>query len=219
VGRLTPLQQALLRALADFTPAWTLSGGGALVGFHADHRTTRDVDLFWRDRAELGPIGSQVAARLRSAGLRAETIQTGPSHQRYRVSDAESSVVLDLVAEPVPSIERPQVARLGDDSILVDTPHEILVNKLCALLGRSEIRDLEDVEALVASGEDLVRAVSDAPRKDAGFSPLTLAWVLRDFPVQRLAAASGAPAVRALALERAKDDLVARLLRIASPPA
>jgi hypothetical protein len=28
---------------------WTLSGGGALAGVHTQHRTTRDLDLFYRD--------------------------------------------------------------------------------------------------------------------------------------------------------------------------
>jgi hypothetical protein len=82
-----------------------------------------------------------------------------------------------------------QLAFVGDEVILVDAPHEILVAKLSALLGRSELRDLEDVRALLAAGGDLTGAIADAPRKDAGFSPPMLAWVLEQFPVEALARA------------------------------
>jgi hypothetical protein len=40
--------------------------------------------------------------------------------------------------------------------------------RVCAAL---ELRDLEDVRALLESGGDLERALADAPLKDGGFSP------------------------------------------------
>ena len=101
--------------------------------------------------------------------------------------------------------------------IAVDTPHEILVNKLCALLGRSELRDLEDVRVLLESGGDLERALADAPLKDGGFSPLTLAWVLRGFHPRALAPAVGMSQEAAETLERFKEGLVQQLLDPSSP--
>ena len=70
---------------------------------------------------------------------------------------------------------------VGGATFLVDTPHQILVNKLYALLNRSELRDIEDIEALLDGGGDLTRALEDCPRQDAGFSPMTLSWSLRSF--------------------------------------
>lgn len=43
---LSPLQWRILRALAVEDPPWSLTGGGALVGFHLHHRETRALDLF-----------------------------------------------------------------------------------------------------------------------------------------------------------------------------
>ncbi len=97
----------------------------------------------------------------------------------------------------------------------MDTAHQILVNELCALLGRSELRDLQDVEALLASGSDLARALEDAPGQDGGFSPLTLAWSLRQFPIPKLAKAVGWTDDAAAALARFRDELVDRVLRLA----
>ena len=47
MGQLSDLQSRVLVALAGLEPRWTLTGDGALVGFHLGHRTTRDLDLFW----------------------------------------------------------------------------------------------------------------------------------------------------------------------------
>jgi hypothetical protein len=80
------------------------------------------------------------------------------------------------------------------------------------LLGRSEVRDLVDVEALVRSGEDLSSAVADAPRRDSGFSPLTLAWVLRDWDVRKIALSAGLSDADAEPLERFRHSLIDRLI-------
>jgi hypothetical protein len=82
------------------------------------------------------------------------------------------------VADPFASVEAPRVVPLEPIVVLAASPHEILVAKLTALLGRSEIRDLVDVRALLEAGGDVDRALSDAPRTDASFSAMTLAWVL-----------------------------------------
>ena len=63
--------------------------------------------------------------------------------ERWReVRDGADSVLVDLVADPVPIAVAPQAIRLGGATIWVDTAHQLLVNKLCALLSRSELRDL-----------------------------------------------------------------------------
>jgi Nucleotidyl transferase AbiEii toxin, Type IV TA system len=99
-----------------------------------------------------------------------------------------------------------------DSNILVDTPRAILTEKLCALLERSELRDLIDVEALVRSGESLSSAVANAPRRDTAFSPLTLAWVLRDWQVRKIALSAGLSDADAESLEHFRQSLVDYLI-------
>lgn len=106
---------------------------------------------------------------------------------------------------------------LGKLSELVDSPHQILVNKLCALLGRSEPRDVEDIRVLLENGGDLPRALRDCPQQDAGFSPLTLAWTLRSLPVERLATALGWSVERIEAVTTFKQTLLEQLLQHARP--
>ena len=127
---------------------------------------------------------------LRAAGLDVHVLRTAPAFGELRVSDGRDACVVDLVAEPFAAIEPPEQAVVEGAAISVDSKREILASKLATLLERSEARDLVDVKALLDAGGDLQAGLRDAPKKDAGFSPLTLAWVLRDFDPR--------PAVKAL---------------------
>jgi len=216
-GALTPLQIRMLQILADLEPRWTLTGGGALVGFHLHHRATRDLDLFLHGQRTLEDYAARVSDRLQSQGLGVQSLQTGTSMHRLQVDEGGESVVLDLVAEPVPVVEPPLEVSLGNVSIRVDGRHEILVNKLCALIQRSELRDLVDVHRLLDSGGDLRRALEDAPRKDSGFSPLALAWSLKELPMSAQAKAEGWPEDRIESLEGFRNSFLAALADLTRP--
>lgn len=216
-GKLTSLQRRVLRLLADLAPPWTLSGGGALVGFYVGYRETRDLDLFWRNRAELGSVASEALQRLRADGLEADSVRTTPTFCQFLVDDGTETCILDLVAEPFPPIEDPVEADVEGTTIVVDSRHEILVNKLTTLLERSEIRDLADVQALLNAGGDFDAALRDAPSKDAGFSALTLAWVLKGYDPRPAARALGMSEERASELIAFKGGLIDRLTRAANP--
>jgi hypothetical protein len=215
-GNLTPLQRRLVAILATVEPRGTLTGGGALAATHPGARPTRDLDWFWREREALQDIPDRVRQRLHDADLIVSTLQTAPAFSRLQVEDGTETVLVDLVADPVPTIEPPVLLPWEAVEIALDSPYEILVNKLCALLGRAEIRDLQDVRLLLDCGGDLARALCDAPRKDAGFSPLVFAWILKGLPVQQLARASGLSEDAAASLATWRDDLVERVMRLAS---
>lgn len=216
---LSPIQVRVITTLAGLQPAWTLTGGAALVGVHGLHRTTRDVDLFFHGRDKLGDVPEEAARRLVASGFEVVSLQAADTFRRYRVSDGSESVILDLVAEPIPVIESPMSLDWGGIPIFVDTRHEILVNKLCALVHRAELRDLSDVCDLLATGGDLARAMQDAPKKEAGFSALTLAWLLRQLPVPSLAEAAGMGPEAAQTLASRRDELLGRLTQLTRPDA
>jgi hypothetical protein len=100
--------------------------------------------------------------------------------------------------------------------VLVDPPDEILANKLTALVGRQEERDLVDVMFLERKAalrvEDFLAA---ALAKDGGCTPATLAWLLSELRIPdnaMLPAGITGPTLRAYAAE-----LVVRLRRLAFP--
>jgi hypothetical protein len=149
-SRLGPLQRRIIELLAGM--GWTLTGDGALVGYHLGHRDTRDLDLFWHGLDELGYLPREVERRLLAAGLHVDSIQAAPAFRRLRVTDGHEVVPVGLVADPVPPSRPPVEAAPG---VMVDPPDEILANKLNALLSRWAVRDLVDVRALLQAGLDL----------------------------------------------------------------
>jgi hypothetical protein len=210
-GKLDALQLRVLESLAGVEPRFVLSGGAALAGVHLGHRTTRDLDLFWRLREELGDLPGVVEQRLTKSGLSVAALQTTPSFVRLRIGDGLGIVLLGLISEPMDAVDAAEPHHLAGKEILVDSPRSILAEKLCALLERSELRDLVDIEALVRSGQNLETAIADAPKRDQGFSPLTLAWVLRDFDVAAMARTSGRTA-DAARLESFREELIETLV-------
>ena len=218
-SKLSPLQVRVIEALSDLDPPWTLTGGAALVGFHLHHRTTRDLDLFLHGRSALGGYADLVIATLREAGIDVVSQQTGIAMHRLIATEKGESTVLDLVADPVSTIEAPVERAVGSSTIRGDSMHEILVNKLCTLVQRSELRDLIDVRELLAQGGDLLRALGDAPKKDGGFSPLTLVWLLGQLSIEAIAKAEGLAPEETRGLEQFRDRLVETLSELTRPDA
>ena len=101
------------------------------------------------------------------------------------------------------------------DGIRVDPPEEIMANKLCALLSRSEIRDLVDVRALELAGCQLEGALAAGAGKEGGLTPAQLAWVLRQIELGDDWIPIGGVSVEEL--RSYLDDLIARLTRLAFP--
>jgi hypothetical protein len=214
---LSLLQREVLQILATIQPPWTLTGGGALAGFHLLHRTTRDLDLFWHGQATLTTEGDDCRALLVAAGMQVEVLQRAPSFQRLRASRGGEVVVVDLVAEPVPTANTPVNVRIGDRHIQLDAPAEILANKLGCLLHRAELRDLIDIRALLATGLDLGDALTVAGGKDSGFSPLMVAHLLDGFPLDRQATQLGLGEPQRSELDMFRRELALRIAAAARP--
>ena len=131
------------------------------------------------EERDLDRIPSEVERRLLANGLHVDRLQTSPGFVRLRVASVDEAMPVDLVAEPMPAIEPPLEPEPG---VRVDTRFAILVNKLGALLSRWAVRGHVDVRALLEAGEDLTRGLEEAARREGGFSPQTLAWVLDTAP-------------------------------------
>jgi hypothetical protein len=156
-------------------------------------------------------------ARLRSAGLTVTVMRRTPAFAQLRVADASDSVVVDLVAEPSEPVAPPEVVHIGSTTIRIASRRELLATKLCSLLHRSELRDLQDVRELLLTGSSLEEGLADAPLVDAGFSAMTLAWLLEGLDPVALAPAANLAPDHAATLDAFRHDLVERLLRFSKP--
>ena len=139
-------------------------------------------------------------------------VRTAPEFRRILLSRGDESVVVDLVIEHAEQL-RPEKPLHG--LVRVDPAEEIFANKMCTLLGRSEIRDLVDVRALEGLGLSLTDALAAGQRKDGGLTPAQVAWVLSQITIGDDASLPGG--VSPAELREYLAGLVDRLVGLAHP--
>jgi len=211
-SKLTPLQAEVLDAFYQRERGFFLTGGAALAGFHLGHRTTDDLDLFTADdnAFERGRfVVADVAAAL---GAALQVRQDAPGFKRLVLTRGEEGLVIDLVKDTAPQLHLDKLER---GNIVIDPADEILANKLTAVAGRAEERDLIDVMFLERAGYSVEAALPGALMKDGGCTPATLAWLLSEVTIPEgvvLPAGVSPGELRAYVAE-----LIARLLAVAAP--
>lgn len=208
--RLTTLQRDVLAAFFARERGFFLTGGAALAGFLLGHRETHDLDLFTdENRIEQGERALRSSAE--EVGARIEEVETAPDFRRRVLRRGDESLVVDLVRDRAPQGH----GKFDVGAIRIDPAEEILANKLCTLLSRSELRDLVDARALLAAGLPLEPALELAARKDAGLTAAQLGWGLEQIRIGEDARVPGG--VTVAELRAFVRDLRDRLAHLAFP--
>ena len=210
--RLTALQRDLLSAFFAHERRFFLTGGAALAGYYLHHRLTDDLDFFTHDKEAFAAGGQALTAAADAVGARVVVTQDTPAFRRHVVSRGIEGVVVDLVWERVPSVFPDKLERAG---VRIDRPEEILINKLTAVVSRSEERDIVDVMFLERAGWTVESAVDGALAKDGGCTPAALAFVLSEIDLPDTAALPAG--VTPAELRDYVASLVVRLRRLALP--
>ncbi len=210
-SRLTPLQSELLARFFVLDQELFLTGGAALAGFWLGHRATDDLDLFGTPGADLDRAVRTFESIAAELGASATTVQTYPDFRRLLVIRGAERCKVDLVVDRAPPLP---IAKVTIDGVRIDPPREIAANKVCALLSRSEIRDLVDLRALLQLGCGLEQALEDAAVKDRGADAATLGWILDQLAIGPDARIPGD--VDPGELDRFRQVLVTRLRALAA---
>lgn len=184
---LSELQIRVLQALKGVEGSW-LSGGAALGGFHTEHRRSYDLDLFCEQADAVDELGRRLELWAATRGLGCERRQSYPGFRRYVVEGDGERTLVDLVHEPAEQVvpDNPEI-----DGLRVEPIRELRANKLAALLGRGETKDLEHLYVLEGAGWPALDGLEDARRKDGSMEASTLAWVLAAMRRSRRADAGG----------------------------
>ena len=153
---LYPLQDRVL-ALCPWPEGWVLSGGTAISHFMAGHRFSDDLDFFFygQDSETFFRHCVRFETLLRQAGLSPRSEVETDYFRRFFVEDSEGHALkIECVLEPRPSLG--VFRRVGHTTI--DSPENLAVNKLKALIGRNLARDLYDLwhlEGIISFAEAL----------------------------------------------------------------
>jgi len=151
-----------------------LSGGGALAGFHLEHRETSDLDLFTSSPAAFERARLSLPHLATALGGTLSILQDSPGFRRVALERNSDALVVDIVRE----IGQQHHEKIEIDGIIVDAIEEIFSNKLTTLVSRQEVRDLIDVLELERTGLRVEDFLVEANEKDGGCTPATLAWLL-----------------------------------------
>ena len=187
----------------------TLAGGVALSGAYLGHRLSKDVDLFFRDRAALRILTSALTEAASVAGGTIQITQDAGTFVRATLELGAQRIDVDLAVDATPELGPTQ--RI--DGVEVLSLEDLRASKLTCLLSRSEPRDLVDVLFLEKAG---FRADHDLPlalKKDAGVDPGVMGWLLDQFPVEPLPVML--EPLTAKELRAFRDDLRERLRNLA----
>ncbi len=174
---LYPIQDKVLAAVALAETGFYLSGGTAASRGYLNHRFSDDLDLFVNDSREFslwaGRIIQSVADK---RGWTTRVLMQEKRFVRFVVSiagvDLKVEMINDVPAHCGTVIEHPVLGRL-------DSPENILANKVSAALDRQEPKDIADIWGFCKiNGLSLIEAIENADSKAAGVFPADLARLL-----------------------------------------
>ena len=171
---LYPIQDKVITVFRD-SPFY-LTGGTALSRGYYNHRYSEDLDYFVNDHPDFQRITKKQIEKLTLIFPDLEIDQEEINVARVFVE--KNNLKIELIND-VPS----HIGKLVDHPVLgiVDSKDNILANKLTALIGREEPKDMVDIFFLLRDGLDIKKALLDADSKAAGISPPFIAKLLTDF--------------------------------------
>lgn len=175
---LTPLQASVLEHFfaTEAGEPFFLTGGTALAAFHLHHRVSVDLDLFTLDDLALREVDVVIPQLAADMGCRLGSMRR-TEHYREVFLEPETGdpLKIDLVRDFGPQYGK----RLRIDRVIVDSIENIGVNKITAILGRTEPKDFVDLYFILQAGYDFDDLLAKAQTKDLGLHPFYLAGSLR----------------------------------------
>jgi len=150
-----------------------LTGGTALSVFYLHHRQSNDLDLFTDQEADLPELDFVLKTTYRHEYVR---IKDSANFLSVLIRDVKVDFVIDRLSLRE---EREQYALDAAQRLRIDTPRNIVSNKLCAVVSRVEPKDYVDLHALCGALKigSFDNVLDDARKKDAIFDdPPTAAY-------------------------------------------
>ena len=172
--QLYPLQDLSLRLIADLDTGFYLTGGTAVSRAYLNHRFSDDLDLFVNFDKRFTLWSSLVIHTFASESRWRVLVSKNEEYfARIMLTHNDTTLKIEMIND-VPS----HIGEIRQHPILgrIDSPENILANKLTALIGREEPRDLADIWGLCTKlGLSIQDAIEGATSKATGIYPLDIA--------------------------------------------
>lgn len=173
--KLYPLQNRVLHAIRHIDTEFYLTGGTAASRGYLQHRYSDDLDFFVNDDDRFQLWSSRIIQTLNKTW---ETTVFMNENRFVRLYIEHEGIPLKIeLVNDVPA----HVGKIIDHPLLgrLDSAENILANKVSALFGRNEPKDLVDIWAFCfLKNISLQDAITNAQSKAAGIFPADLARLL-----------------------------------------
>lgn len=176
MAELNNLSMRIVLAAEAASPTVRLVGGTGLA-LLLHHRRSDDLDLFGEVRENMEPVVRAIEA---AAGHVVSRVRSVPGFSRLEVPLDGAVLRVDVASDASPRLVRTDTLV---DLIRVESLRDQRANKIAAILGRSELRDLVDLYFIDRAGLPAEEGFADAAVKDAGLDPAWLAWSLDQIDV------------------------------------
>ncbi len=174
---LYPFQNKILKIVRQANSGFYLTGGTAASRGYLNHRLSDDLDLFVNDDDRFGLwVERVIQAFTRDQNWQCQVLLKEERYARLNIAHDDLALKLEFV-NGVPT----RVGAIRDDPILgfLDSPENILANKITALLDREEPKDLADIWGFCCVMKLSLRdAITNAESKAAGVFPADLGRLL-----------------------------------------
>lgn len=179
---LSALQKEIIQEFFRITDKFYLTGGTPLSAFYLKHRYSIDFDFFTSDEIAFQNINTIIHKICKNLAKKYSIITDTFYFKHINVIDNSSRELLILhfsydITEQFNKIKN------RFDNIIVDTLEDILINKICAILGRSEIKDLIDLYFIAQEGYDILKYIPYAQKKNGGLEKEVLAYCLNNIKI------------------------------------
>ncbi|MBE7433830.1 MAG: nucleotidyl transferase AbiEii/AbiGii toxin family protein [Anaerolineales bacterium] len=172
---LYPFQDRIIKVINQADTGFYLTGGTAASRGYLQHRFSDDLDYFVNDDERFGLWTERVIQAL-SREWHCEVLTKEERFARLNLVQGDVMLKIEMIND-VPA----RTGNVTNHPVLgrLDSAENILANKVTALLGREEPKDLADVWGFCCQKSlSLQEAITGAQGKAAGIFPADLARVL-----------------------------------------
>lgn len=175
--KLYPFQDKALKIVNDLDTGFYLTGGTASSRAYLQHRFSDDLDFFVNDDDRFNLWTDRVIHALSALpDCRVDVLLKESRFVRLSLAEKDTAMKIEMVND-VPS----HIGDFRKHEVLgrIDSPENILANKITAVMDRQEPKDLADLWGFCCKmGLSLSSAITDTQSKAAGIFPPDLARVL-----------------------------------------
>ncbi|MBC7357644.1 MAG: nucleotidyl transferase AbiEii/AbiGii toxin family protein [Desulfacinum sp.] len=180
IEKIYALQDRVLLTVFSMETSFYLTGGTCLHRFYWETRYSYDLDLFSSDNALYREDVRIALDALASEKLAFEVQVDTRDFTRILV---ESFLKVDFVNDRVHRAGRSIRTESG---VVIDNLINLAANKICAVLGRDEPKDVLDLYTIFRHGHPDWEEIARASRKKCVWDPELLEFRLKSFPLSLL---------------------------------